>query len=63
MNRVEIEIQFQHIDVRFAEEAELPSFCVFVNQLSQLVGTYASLHRDSRNLEFCSRWRDVGIKT
>ena len=31
MNRVEIEIQFQHIDVRFAEEAELPSFYVFVN--------------------------------
>jgi hypothetical protein len=31
MNRVEIEIQFQHIDARFAEEAELPSFYVFVN--------------------------------
>ena len=31
MNRVEIEIQSQHIDARFAEEAELPSFYVFVN--------------------------------
>src|SRR5262249_62002702 len=60
---VEIEVEFQHVYNRFAEEAKLPARSMRLYQAPYLIFTHSALLRHTRYLEFGSRGRDVRIET
>ena len=51
MGGIQIEVQFQHVDPRLAQEAELPAFGVLGHQAPQLVLAHAALAGHARDLE------------
>ena len=62
MSAVQIQVKFQHVDARFAQEPQLPSFGVPGNELAQLVFTHPAFAGDARYLELCVCWGDVRIE-
>lgn len=58
---IEIEIQLENIDSRFAENAELSCLRVFLDEIMNPVGRSAALPRNTRDLELRSGGSDVWI--
>ena len=59
MRSVEIEVQFQHIDPRFAQEAQLAAFGVLGNQLANSIFTHPTFAGHARHLELGAGGSDV----
>ena len=60
---VEVEVQREDVDTRFAEQAELPTCDVLLNQLPHLVLAEAAGFGNPRSLIERRVGRDVGVKS
>src|SRR5690242_11722126 len=63
MKTVEIQIQFQNIHARFAKESEVAALCMSLDKCAHVFFFHATRMSNARNLEFCSRRRDVWVQT
>src|SRR5277367_6644008 len=59
---VEIEIQFEHVDSRLSEQAQLARLSVALNEPLYLIFRNPTLPGDSRDLKLSRCGRDVGIE-
>src|ERR1700683_2011995 len=60
---VEIEIQFEHVDTRFPENAQLALLSMFVDETLGLICRNATLFRHSRNLKLGGCGRNIRIES
>src|SRR5580765_245483 len=60
---IEIEIQFEHIHSRLAENAKLAAFRMRIDDLSHFVLAHFAFSGDARNLKLSRRRRDVRVKS
>lgn len=62
MGCVEIEVQFENVDARFTQEAELPAFGMLRNQIADIGFANPALFRHSGHLKFRRCGSDVRIQ-
>jgi len=60
---VQIQVQFEDVDTRFAENAPLASLGVFCDDLADLVCGDATGFRYASHLKFRAGRRDVGVES
>jgi hypothetical protein len=61
MKTVEIQIQFQNVHARFAKESQVAALRMFLYKRAQVVFFHAARTGHTRNLEFCSRRRNIRV--
>ena len=59
---VEGEVEFEDVDARFAEKAEIAALDVMSDEIVQAIGSDAASGGDARDLEVSVVGRDVGIE-
>src|SRR5579864_8120094 len=62
LQRIECQVELQHVDVRLTDDAEQPAGDVILDELAHLVFRQTACLRHTRHLEECRRRRDVGIE-
>jgi hypothetical protein len=62
MKAVEVQIQFQDIDARFAKKSEVAAPCMFLHERANILVLHATRMGNARNLEFSRRGRDVRVQ-
>lgn len=63
MRSVQIQIQFEHVDARFAQESELPLLCMLSYERLHFRLAHAAFARHARNLKPGGGGREVRIES
>lgn len=62
MRRIQIEIEFEHVDPWLAEKSELPLLGVFCYERADFVFSHSALPRHPRDLKFRRCRRNVRVE-